>query len=101
MKKLRLELDELVVESFTPEQASLARGTVHGHVSLYWEDCSPSETCPGAGWPCDHTQQSCGGTCYEASCAPGGCGGGGGQTAGWVAGMTCNGVICVDMPPEG
>ncbi|HSU17730.1 hypothetical protein [Longimicrobium sp.] len=98
MRKLRLDLDALVIESFAPADSPPARGTVRGHVSLYWEDCSPSETCAGAGYPCEHTDQSCGGTCYEATCAPG-CGGGGTGTGtgGSDPAVTCNGVICVEM----
>src|SRR5262249_36309508 len=46
MEKLRLKLDALVVESFSPARTPPARGTVRGYVSLYWEDCSPSDTCP-------------------------------------------------------
>jgi hypothetical protein len=70
---------------------------VRGHVSLYWEDCNPSETCDGAGWPCGPTEQSCAGTCYQNTCAPG-CGGGGtGAIGGSDPAITCNGVICVEM----
>jgi len=97
MRKLRLELDSLAVESFAPLDVPGERGTVRGHVSLYWEDCNPSDTCAGAGWPCDTSDQSCGGTCYERTCHPGcgaasaGCGGGSDPA------VTCNGVICVEM----
>jgi len=101
MRKLRLDLDELAVESFAPADSATARGTVRGLASLYWEDCSPSETCAGAGWPCDPTDQSCGGSCYEATCAPG-CGGGGtGAGCGNPSdpAITCNRVICVEMFP--
>ena len=98
MRKLRLELDALIVESFAPADGTGGRGTVHGHVSLYWEDCQyVSETCDGAGWPCGPTEQSCGGTCYEYTCHPG-CG----VTSNcWVdpsdPAITCNGMICIDM----
>jgi hypothetical protein len=75
MGKIRLEMEALSVESFAPADTPALRGTVRGMASLYWEDCQDSETCPG-GYPCDPTDQSCGGTCYEGTCAPGGCGGG-------------------------
>jgi hypothetical protein len=94
MRKLRLELDSLAVESFTAVDAPAERGTVRGHVSLYWEDCDASQTCAGAGWPCDPTDQSCAGTCFENTCHPG-CGGGGTGPASDA--MTCMGVICVEM----
>ncbi|HET7234480.1 MAG TPA: hypothetical protein VFJ16_30990 [Longimicrobium sp.] len=99
MRKLKLELDSLVVESFASTAARPERGTVRGHVSLYWEDCNPSDTCAGAGWPCDPTDQSCAGTCYENTCHPG-CGGTGGTGGGGSdPAITCNGVICVEMDP--
>jgi hypothetical protein len=98
MGKLRLELDALTVDTFAPAEAAGANGTVHGHASLYWEDCQPSETCEGAGWPCGPTEQSCNGTCHQHSCHPGGCGGG--TSVGCPGGsdplITCNGVICVE-----
>ena len=103
MRKLRLELDALTVETFAPADGAGARGTVHGHVSLYWEDCLPSETCGDAGWPCGPSEQSCNGTCYEHSCQPGGCGSGGCASAGCGGSdpaITCNGVICVEQFPE-
>lgn len=99
MRKLRLDLDALVVESFEPAQRQGARGTVRGHASLYWEDCYESETCAGAGYPCNPSDQSCAGSCFQATCAPG-CGGGGGTGAacgGSDPAVTCNGVICVEV----
>ena len=94
MRKMRLQVDALLVESFDTAAMSGARGTVRGHASLYWEDCYESETCPGAGWPCGQTEQSCGGTCYEFTCHPGcgGAGGGGGSHpgAGSPCTSTCN-----------
>jgi len=98
MRKLKLDLEMLAVESFTPDGAPARRGTVRGHVSLYWEDCNPSDTCAGGGWPCDPTDQSCAGTCYENTCYPG-CGGTGGTggTGGSDPLVTCNGVICVEV----
>lgn len=95
MRKLRLELDALKVETFAPAEGAAARGTVRGHASLFWEDCQPSETCPGAGWPCEYTEQSCNGTCYQQSCQPGGCGSGGCGDPSDPA-ITCNGVICIE-----
>jgi hypothetical protein len=91
MRKLRLELDALIVETFAPAGGAGARGTVHGHVSLYWEDCLPSETCEGAGWPCGPSEQSCNGTCYENTCQPGGCGGGSAGCGGGSAGCASDG----------
>jgi hypothetical protein len=56
MKKLKLDLDRLVVEGFEAEPARVDReGTVQAHQSGLW-------TC----YPCTDWQ-SCGGSC-EASC---------------------------------
>jgi hypothetical protein len=99
MSKMRLQVDELLVESFDTAATSPGRGTVHGYASLYWEDCYESETCAGAGWPCDPTDQSCGGTCYEFTCHPGcgGTGGGGGDSHG-NPGSPCTST-CNDEDP--
>ena len=97
MRKLRLELDSLAVESFAPAEPPGRRGTVHGHVSLYWEDCDLSQTCQGAGYPCNPTDQSCAGTCFDYTCHPGCGGGGSGACGGSDPAVTCNGVICVEM----
>jgi hypothetical protein len=103
MRKLRLELDALIVESFAPVGGGGARGTVHGHVSLYWEDCLPSETCEGAGWPCGPSEQSCAGTCYVHTCQPG-CGGGsagcGSGGCGGSGGGEVGGPCSYDCPEE-
>ena len=76
MRKMRLELDALAVESFAAAEAGAPRGTVRGHVSLYYEDCSPSETCDG-GNTCAGTCQSCNGTCVYSCHATCGCPSGG------------------------
>jgi hypothetical protein len=55
MKKLRIRLDELSIESFdtTPEMAR-ERGTVRGHGSVF-------ETC---------LDLSCEGSCFQTNCFP-------------------------------
>jgi hypothetical protein len=99
MRKIRLDSDALRVESFVPAEQVAMRGTVRGMASLYWEDCSPSETCPG-GYPCDPSQQSCGGTCHENTCHPG-CGGGSAGCSGGCSGVTWCYVAttCIDQDP--
>jgi hypothetical protein len=99
MKKIRLEIEALSVESFTPADAPALRGTVNGLASLYWEDCHDTETFDGA-YGCGPTEQSCNGTCYENTCHPG-CGGGGsvGCSGGCSAVTQCYmGTTCIDMP---
>lgn len=101
MRKIRLEIDALQVDSFTAADQAVPRGTVQGLASLYWEDCVGSETCDG-GYPCGETEQSCGGTCYERTCHPG-CGGSAGCSGGCGSGVThCYmGTTCIDMPGTG
>jgi hypothetical protein len=58
MRKLRLDLDALDVESFTTDLASSAAGTVQGLLSVY---CTPE--CDTVNQTCNYA--SCGGpTCY-------------------------------------
>lgn len=45
MKKLRLKLDELHVESFNTGAAAARSGTVRGHVQSADSTCQPIETC--------------------------------------------------------
>jgi hypothetical protein len=61
MKKLRLDLDTLVVESFGTRKAQAERGTVQGNSRTYgcgtWEQgCSAWESCA-------YTYCSCDGSC--------------------------------------
>lgn len=100
MRKIRLEIDALQVESFAPTERPVARGTVRGMASLYWEDCGDTETFDGA-YGCGATEQSCGGTCYENTCHPG-CGYGGsvGCSGGCSAVTICYvGTTCIDQDP--
>jgi hypothetical protein len=86
MKKMKLSLDDLKVESFqtTPEGAEGDRGTVYGYISCdltICQECGPTCACtrdPSCNGTC---AASCNGTCY-ASCGGtcnvscnGGCGG--------------------------
>ena len=55
MKKLKLQLDELVVESFATAAEQAGRGTVQGH------------------WSCDTCVEiDCSAACTGGSCEPGG-----------------------------
>jgi len=45
MKKLMLELDALVVDSFTTGDAADGRGTVRGHDTRFTEFCNTKQTC--------------------------------------------------------
>jgi hypothetical protein len=52
MKKIRLELDALNVDSFTTEKQTQGQGTVRGHASAY--ECTIYDSC-------DYTYCGCGG----------------------------------------
>lgn len=61
-KKLRLEIDELAVESFAADQELELRGTVEGHA--YWSD---PKVCPYTeNWCCTVNERFC---TQAASCA--------------------------------
>ena len=64
MKKLRLELDNLQVESFSTDRMEEAKGTVHGFISLM---CSAHDRCNTVDISCNDL--SCGGYTCALSCA--------------------------------
>ena len=45
MKKLKLQMEELAVESFTTDATTPMRGTVQGHNSLGGNTCGAERTC--------------------------------------------------------
>ena len=62
MRKLKLELDELSVESFEVAEKAEERGTVHGNVFM-------TQFCTGAnGVTCGESCGTCVGTCVNESC---------------------------------
>jgi hypothetical protein len=93
MKKLKLNLDDLHVESFDTVAANAPRGTVEGASGMAWYSCAWGGCC-GEYWPsdvCNDTGVDCTAGCYdhgatripcghtiEGSCYVGGdCGGSG------------------------
>lgn len=69
MKKLRLQMDDLAVESFTTSNAGGGRGTVEGHNTLGGDSCGAENTCG---------PQTCGAVyCVRDTVDPLACGGGG------------------------
>jgi hypothetical protein len=66
MGKLRMNLDQLTVESFDTSAPAGRRGTVFGEEQCTCPTaCETACTCPGCN-TCDHTacnQESCNGTC--------------------------------------
>lgn len=66
MRKIRLELETLEVESFTASSETEKGGTVHAHSE--WDTCvAPCPSYDGPGWSCDPT-------CERTCDAPGSCG---------------------------
>jgi hypothetical protein len=81
MKKLKLEIDALRVETFASHEEGSELGTVRGYLSAYYELCQPGDTwqmsctceptcnantcynCPSAGCPTGGAP-ACTGTCY-------------------------------------
>ena len=85
MRKLKLNWDELVVESFETTSASTGRGTVQGNASAFEDTClteTDENSCPGSCeiMTCD---ENCGGGSWN------GCGGGGSR------------ITCVPTAPAG
>jgi hypothetical protein len=81
MHKLRLQLEDLVIDSFSTTPVRRAKGTVYGEQCT----CPTACTCPG----CPTCDASCNGTC-DASCN-GTCGGAScGATCDASCGGTCD-----------
>lgn len=81
MKKLRLSLDELAVDTFSVEEGNPHGGTVAGNES---EDAAAAIT--GWSWLCG----SCNATCDGGATCPLSCGG--------AAPTACNSPYCVNHP---
>jgi hypothetical protein len=94
MKKFRLELDDLRIDSFSTTPAQATKGTVFGEQCTCYTNC----TCPG----CPTCAASCNGTC-DASCngtCDASCGGGCGGETDFSCDFTC-GVGTYGGPREG
>jgi hypothetical protein len=76
MNKLKLQLEDLMVDSFDTTAPQKAKGTVFGEQCTCYTQC----TCPG----CPTCYASCNGSC-DASCN-GTCG----DTCDYTCGATCN-----------
>jgi hypothetical protein len=109
MNKLKLNLDQLAVESFDTSRPAKAKGTVFGEQCTCWTQC----TCPGCPTcenyaTCDATcPNTCAYTCDDASCA-GSCNCGSANCesnyCGTAYDVTCRGIgtcgiyPCADIP---
>ena len=84
MKKIRLDLDMLSVETFSTTGATAeARGTVNAHRPIYTQglECESIEICTRYDCPPETAATDCGtcaatgcGTCYDATCGATYCG---------------------------
>ncbi len=74
MKKLKLDFDDLKVESFeTTDGPPGGHGTVRGYASescggTCYLNCTYQESCAGTCEPYCITNESCEGTCFEQHC---------------------------------
>ncbi|HEU4559496.1 MAG TPA: hypothetical protein VFS20_16690 [Longimicrobium sp.] len=100
MKKLKLELDDLAVETFATDRGEVRRGTVAGYYTnlciTYRCDntnlCTAGDSCDGTCYatcgdePCaSYDINQCGGTAYANSCLGGDCF----KTDEWTCRNTC------------
>ena len=94
MRKLKLQLEDLQIDSFTTEPVRREKGTVFGEQCTCYTAC----TCPG----CPTCDVSCNGTC-DASCN-GTCGTGDascGGTCDYTCDYTCGGGATCDVTCAG
>ncbi|MBB4637188.1 pinensin family lanthipeptide [Longimicrobium terrae] len=68
MRKLKLEIDDLAVESFTPSVGEGEAGTVRANITAYYELCHADQTAE-ATCTCEPTCNAQ--TCYNCSAACG------------------------------
>lgn len=91
MKKLKLDVESLAVESFAPDASAADAGTVRAYLTAYYEFCEPGDT-----W-----QQSCTcePTCNAQTCfnCPGG--GTNATNCGTCAGAACTGTCQLQSIP--
>jgi hypothetical protein len=83
--KLKLNLDDLSVDSFDTAGAQKQKGTVFGEQCTCWTQCGQN-TCPG----CPTCDATCNATCGGATCAGSCYGTCGGDTCGASCYGTCD-----------
>jgi hypothetical protein len=86
MRKLALNPEDLIVESFATESLGRLRGTVLGAELETNETCSPSQCAPC--WQGGTGMDTCGPDCtWQGACGPDGGNGGWGGT--WAGAASC------------
>jgi hypothetical protein len=105
MAKLKLQLEDLMIDSFDTTPVEKAKGTVFGEQCTCWTQCGQN-TCPG----CPTCNASCNGTCDASACngtcdasCNGTCGGYScAYTCDWTCeytcGDSCGGYTCATSP---
>ncbi|HEX5869898.1 MAG TPA: hypothetical protein VFY65_05775 [Longimicrobium sp.] len=98
MRKLRLQLDDLRIDTFDTTAPQRARGTVFGEQCTCWTQCGQN-TCPG----CPTCDASCNGTCAgscNGTCAScdASCNGTCDWTCDYTCGDSCGGYTCDTSP---
>ena len=76
MRKLRLDLDAVQVETFVTHAAAAGKGTVDARQGRETFGCPPpTDTCgdtcacgPGTGYSCASCMVTCDGTCWDPTC---------------------------------
>lgn len=71
MKKLKLNLDEIKVESFKINSTQKNNGTVQGYNAIPYSD--PASPCPTWGYSNCETLLYCGASCMGTCCLNGSC----------------------------
>ncbi|HSU16287.1 hypothetical protein [Longimicrobium sp.] len=85
--KLKLDVEQLQVESFSVQEARVERGTVHGLMSDAPQVCISEDPSCNAQPSCDGTCASCNGSCgYSCDYT---CGYTCEYSCGWTCGSTC------------
>ena len=96
MKKLRLEIEQLAVESFATAAATAPRGTVQAHGTQFDNTCGPENTCgPQTCLDAYCVRTETFDPCLSAGCPP--CSGGGGPTGQ----LSCVGCTTFDYTQQG
>ena len=87
MNKLKLQLEDLRVDSFDTTTAEKAKGTVFGEQCTCYTQCT-CPGCPTCDATCNTCDQSCNGTCAAS------CNGTCEWTCDYSCGGSCDGYTC-------
>jgi hypothetical protein len=83
--KLKLNLDQLAVDSFDTSRPAQKEGTVFGEQCTCYTNCT-CPGCPTCDASCEGTCNTCGASCYQTDC---GC-----EPAGTCLDTACGHMLC-------